>query len=487
MESGDGPPASLVRGLSAWDGVLLTIGSVVGTGIFLTTGDMARALPSGTGILLVWLAGGLLSLAGALTYAELGVLFPRAGGIYHFLAEAYGPLPGFLYGWACFTVIMSGGIAALAVGFGEYLGSFVAWFSTGHAVLTVPVGSGVWQISGGQVAAALAILLLTAVNYLGLREGATLQNLLTLLKVGSIVLFAAVGLLLPAKVTAGSAAVGSAGGAPAGGLLAGFGVAMIAALWTYDGWYGLTFSAGEMKNPSRDLPLGLVGGTAVIIVLYLLLNVVYLRALPVDAIAGTTRIGEAAAQALFGPVGGRLLAAAVLVSTFGCLSATILYSSRIYLPMARDGVFFRALAAVHPRYRIPGRSLWSQSLWALVLALSGSYEQLYTYTVFAAVVFHVATGAAVFVLRARRPELPRPYRVWGYPVVPALFLGASLLLVVNSLAERPLESLLGLGLLALGLPAYAWWRRPGAGRPPQPGGRSMRSPPPGSSTRSKKP
>ena len=433
--------------------MLLTIGSVVGTGIFLTTGDMARALPSGTGILLVWLAGGLLTLAGALTYAELGVLFPRAGGIYHFLKEAYGPLPGFLYGWACFTVIMSGGIAALAVGFGEYLGSFVPFFSTGNVLVSVPLGPLAWSVSGGQVAAAFAILFLTAVNYLGLREGAALQNLLTLLKVGSIVAFAGLGLLVPAKVAAGGG-----GAALSGGLLAGFGVAMIAALWTYDGWYGLTFSAGEMKDPARGLPLGLVGGTAIVMVLYLLLNVVYLRALPVESIAGTARIGEAAAQSLFGQAGGRLVAAAVLGSTFGCLSSTILYSSRIYLPMARDGLFFRSLAAIHPRHRVPGKSLWSQSLWALVLTLSGSYEELYTYTVFAAVLFHVATGAAVFVLRARRPELARPYRAWGYPLVPALFLGASLLLVANTLAERPVESLVGLGLLVLGLPAYAWWR-----------------------------
>ncbi|MGE5234038.1 MAG: APC family permease [Acidobacteriota bacterium] len=444
----------LVRGLGVVDGALLTVGSIIGTGIFITTGDMAKTVPHAGLILLVWVAGGLLTIAGALSYAELGVMFPRAGGIYLFLKEAYGPLWGFLYGWACFFVIMSGGIATLGVGFGEYLGSFVPFFSTQHELWALDLGGFVWRVSGGQVAAALAILFLTAVNYFGLREGALLQNLLTVLKIGSIALFVAIGFLVPAR----------AGGEltaplPAGHLLTGFGVAMIAALWTYDGWYGLVFSAGEVKRPERSLPLGLILGCVAVVVLYALLNLVYFRALPVAAMAETSRIGETAAQALFGGMGGRLVSLAVLISTFGCLSSTILYSSRIYHPMAEDGLFFRSLAAIHPRYRVPARSLWAQSLWSVVLALSGKYDQLYTYVVFAAVLFHVATGAAVFVLRRTRPEAPRPYRTWGYPWVPLAFILASLLLVGNTVLERPVQSLIGLGLVALGLPAYFYWRR----------------------------
>lgn len=445
---------SLVRGLGTWDTTLLTIGSVIGTGIFITTADIARVLPSQGMILLVWLVGGLLTLAGALTYSELGTIYPHAGGIYHYLKEAYGPLWGFLYGWACFLVIMSGGIAALAVAFGEYLGSFVPALSTGNVWLAVPVGSWSWSVSGGQVAAAGAILVLTAVNYVGLRQGALVQNLLTVLKVGSIAVFAAIGLLATAPESLSLAVA-----RPPGGLLAAFGVGMIAALWTYDGWYGPTFSAGEMRNPSRNLPLGLIGGTAVILLLYLLINLAYFRALPLEAMAATPRIAEAAAAALFGAGGARLVSAVVLVSTFGCLSATILFSPRIYLPMARDGVFFRALGRVHPRHRTPGRSMWAQSSWAIVLTLSGTYEQLYTYVVVAAVLFHLGTGAALLVLRRTRPELERPYKVWGYPAVPVLFVLASLLLVANSLVETPVESLLGLGLVALGIPAYVWWRR----------------------------
>lgn len=427
----------LVRGLGAWDGALLTIGSIVGTGIFLTTSDMARVLPHSGLILGVWLAGGLLTLAGALTYGELGAMFPRAGGLYHYLREAYGPLWGFLFGWAAFLVIMSGGIAALAVGFGTYLQSFLPFVSP-------------------KAAACAAILVLTAINHLGLKAGAGVQNALTVLKIGSIVAFVALGLFAPAPArTELASPAGPAGGA----LLAAFGVAMIAALWTYDGWYGLTCSAGELRNPGRNLPLGLILGTGIVVVLYMLLNLVYIRALTVPEMGGAARIGEAAADVLFGSTGARLVSLAVLVSTFGCLASTILYSSRIYQPMAEDGVFFRALAEVHPRFRTPVRSLWAQTAWALLLTLSGTYEQLYTYVVFVSVMFHAATAAAVIVLRRTRPDHPRPYRTWGYPVVPALFILACVLLIGNTLAEKPVESLLGLGLLALGLPAYLWFRK----------------------------
>jgi APA family basic amino acid/polyamine antiporter len=452
------PRVELTRGLGVWDGVLLTVGSVIGTGIFLVSADIAKVLPHGGMLLLVWLAGGLLSLTGALTYAELGAMFPRAGGIYHFLKEAYGPLPGFLYGWACFLVIMSGGIAAIAVGFGEYLGAFFPFSSTGNVLLSQTIGSWTWNLSGVQIMAVAAILVLTAVNHFGLKQGAAVQNLMTVLKIGAILAVAALGFLVPARSALGvTAPLGAA--SPGGGLLAAFGIAMIAALWTYDGWYGLTFSAGEMKNPGRSLPLGLIGGTAIITGLYLLINVVYLRAMPVEKMANESRIGEAAASILLGPVAGQWLAAAVVVSTFGCLAATILYSSRIYQPMAEDGLFFRSLSRIDPVTHVPARSLWAQSLWAVVLTLSGSYSQLYTYSVLVTVLFHVLAGAAVFVLRRTRPGTPRPYRVWGYPLVPISFLAAMLVLLINTVAERPVESLLGLGLVALGLPTYVWLRR----------------------------
>jgi APA family basic amino acid/polyamine antiporter len=451
-ETGGG--ASLVRRLGVWDGILVTIGSVIGTGIFLTTADVARALPHAGLILLAWVAGGVLTLAGALTYAELGVLFPKAGGQYHYLKEAYGPLWGFLFGWTSFLITMSGGIATLAVGFGEYLGFFVPFFSTKHALFAVPLGSFRWTVNGGQLAGALAIVAITAVNCVGLKEGAFVQNAVTVVKVGSIVGLAVLGLVAPAPVAPDYVAA-----LPGGGLLTAFGVAMIAVLWSYDGWYGFTFLAGETREPARSLPWGLIGGTLAITALYLLMNLVYLRAVPVAAMADSGRIGETAAAALFGPWGARIISAAVLVSTFGCLSSTILYAARIYLPMAQDGLFFRSLAVVHPRYLVPVGCLLAQGAWAVAQTFSGTYEQLYTYVVFALFLFHAATGAAVLVLRRTRPDLPRPYRTWGYPLVPLAFIATSMAFVANTLVEKPLESGIGLALVALGVPAYAFWRR----------------------------
>jgi APA family basic amino acid/polyamine antiporter len=298
------------------------------------------------------------------------------------------------------------------------------------------------------------ILLLTAVNYVGLKEGAGVQSAVTAVKVGSILLLGAAGLSAAAPVVPQLLAP-----LPEGHLWSAFGVAMIAVMWTFDGWYGVTNVGEEMRRPERDLPIGLIAGTLAVTALYALLNLVYVRALPLPVLAETSRVGESAALALFGPAGARLVVAAVLVSTFGCLSATILYAARIYLPMAQDGVFFPALARIHPRFRTPAACLAAQGAWSAVLTLSGSYEQLYTYTTFAVVGSYAATGGALIVLRRKRPELARPYRVWGYPLVPAAFALASLAFMLNTVVEKPREALAGLLLIVLGLPAYAFWRR----------------------------
>ena len=440
----------LLRALGARDVALLTVGSVLGSAIFIAAADVPRAVPHPLFVVGLWLLGGLLTIAGALTYAELGAMYPRAGGQYEYLRQAYGPLPAFLFGWAAFTVVMSGGIASLAVAFGEYLGSFVPFFS-GSNVLTTAGG---WPVRGSQVAAGLAIALLTAVNYMGVRKGAGLQNAVTVAKIASLLALAVLGLLLPAPAANDwTPPLPAAAGASA------FGVGMIAVFWSYDGWYNATFSVGETRDPGRNLPRGLIAGTVVVTALYVATAAAYFRALPMEEIAATPRIGEAAATALFGTAGGRLVGAAVVVSIFGCLSATILACARIYLPMAEDGVFFPALARVHPTYRTPGPSLVAQGAWSIALAFTGTYEQLYTYVVFAAFLFHVATAAAVFVLRRARPDAPRPYRTWGYPWVPIAFIVTSAAFVLNTLIERPRASLLGLALVALGLPAYAGWRR----------------------------
>jgi APA family basic amino acid/polyamine antiporter len=447
---------ALRRELGAMDAALLTIGSALGTGIFITTSDIARVLPHPGLIVAVWLLGGLLTLAGALTYAELGGMFPRAGGQYEYLRQAYGPLPAFLFGWGAFWIIMTGGNAALAVGFGEYLGAFIPFFSSSNILASLPLGSWTWTVSGGQLAGAAAIVGLTAINIGGLRAGARLQNVITAIKIAAITTLAAIGLLLPARTEAIFTAP------LAGSGIAAVGLALVAVLWSFDGWYAATNMTGEMRRPARDLPVGLIAGTGVITLLYVLANLAYVNTLTVEEMAATGRIAETAAQALFGQVGGRVISAAVLISTFGCLSATILWAARVYLPMAEDGLFFRSVAKIDPSSRVPVASLKAQAVWAIVLTFSGSYDQLYTYVVFALVIFHAATGAAVFVLRRTQPDTERPYRTWGYPWVPAIFVLSSLALVVNTLSERPLESLVGLGLLALGLPAYFFWRRQSA-------------------------
>lgn len=452
MAAPDPPTGTTLRpALGARDGALLTIGAMVGTGIFLTAGDVARALPHPALVLGAWLVGGALTLAGALAYAELGAMFPRAGGLYHFVREAWGPLPAFLYGWTCLLVIMTGGIAAIAVGFGEYFGALVPAFSGARVLWS----AGGWSVTGAQGAAALAIVALTAVNHLGVREGALVQNLFTLAKLGAVAALVGFGL------TRGGPwfAAAPASLPPLGSLAGAAGLALVAALWTYDGWYALTFTAAEMRAPARDLPRALLTGVAVVTALYLALNLVYLRVLPVAELARSPRAAESAAAVLFGAGGAALVAFGVALSSFGCLAATILYAARIYAPMAEDGVFPARFARVDARWRTPVAALWLQGAWAVVLALTGGYTSLFTYVTFGSLLFHLLGGLALFRLRRTRPDAERPYRAHGYPVVPALFVGATLLLAGGTLASTPRESLLGLLAIAAGLPAYAFWRR----------------------------
>ena len=449
------PPApTLVRSLGAVDGALITIGASVGSGIFLTTGDIARLCPQPSLILGLWAAGGLFALAGALAYAELGAMFPRAGGQYQFLKEAYGPLWGFLFGWTSFLVIMTGGVAAIAVGFGEYLGAFVPSLGSGVELLSLKLPGVRWTVTGPQLTAAVSVLALTAVNWLGVREGALVQNIATGLKFGALVVLVGIGLAAPAPVA-------PAWGAPLppGSFVAALGLGLVAVLWTYDGWYVLTFSAGEMRRPERTLPRGLVLGVAAVAMLYLAINWVYLRTLDVPTLARTSRVGEAAAAALLGPGAARAVTLVILLSMFGCLAANVLCCARIYLPMAEDGLFFRRLARIHPRHRTPSSSLLAQGVLAAAIALSGTYAELYTTVVFAGVLFHAATAAAVFVLRRTRPDAERPFRAWGYPWTTGAFVVVCLVVASVTLVQAPVRSVLGLGLIAAGLPAYAFWSR----------------------------
>ena len=441
--------AVLERRLGLFDSVMMMVGIVIGSGIFLTSGIMAQSIPSAGLLLLAWLVGGLLTLAGALTFAELGAAMPHAGGQYVYLREAYGHLAGFLFGWILFLVAMGGSIAALAVGFAEYVGHFFPAVSSARPVFLT--------VTTAQLVAVGVIVLLSAVNYIGVAFGKAVQNLFTVVKIGAIVGFIVLGLTIGTTGTIDFTVNPS--GQSLSALLIAFGVAIIAVTWSFDGWHNITYISGEVKDPQRNLPRALVTGTVIITVLYLLMNYVYLLAMPPREMAGVVRIAERAATALHGPTAAGFISAAVIVSTFGALNGAIFAGPRVYFAMARDRAFFRKVGEVHPRFRTPAFAILLQAIWAGLLTLSGTYEQLFTYVVFVTLLFWVAAIGAVFVLRRKAPDLPRPYRTWGYPVVPMVFIVASVAILVNTLFARPVESLAGLGITALGVPVYYYWHR----------------------------
>jgi basic amino acid/polyamine antiporter, APA family len=445
---------ALVRGISFWPATMLIVGNVVGSAVFLTTGTMVETLPSVTLILVAWLAGGLLACTGGLTFAELGAMLPRSGGMYVYLQEAYGSFPAFLFGWTMVLIVLPGGVAAVAVGFAESFSHFVPALSTSHVLASVPLPFGPLRISAGQVLAAFSIAVLAVANLSRVESASRAAALVTMLKVGAVVGLAAVAIAAWPQAPALSPVV-PAVARP----VAAFGVIMIAVMWAYEGWSYLAFAAGEVREPSRTLPRAFIYGTLGLTVLYALANFGYFVALPLPAMSGEVRIAEKAMTAAVGPFGASLVAAIVCLSTLGCNMSAVLACSRAGYGMAADGMFFKFAARVHPGTRTPYGALLGLAFWACALALSGSYDQLFTYVMFASVLFNVLGGLAIFTLRRTRPELPRPYRAWGYPIVPLVFVFGSSWLVVNTLLERPIESLAGLLLMVAGVPAYVYWRR----------------------------
>jgi len=433
----------LQRVLGLRSAILFVIGSVIGSGIFLTTGGMATVIPSTLLLLAAWTLGGVLAITGALTYAEMGAMFPRSGGVYVFLKEAYGPLIAFLYGWAALFVVISGGLAAVGVGFATYLSYF-------FPVLGSISFAGV---NGTQLVAAAMIVVLGVINYVGVRSGNLVNVVTTTAKVGALAALPIMALVAARVQPIYLPVVPPDLARPH----AAFGVAMIAVLWTYEAWYFVTYASGEIKDPQRNIPRALIAGILILMAIYVLVNVAYLHALSIEQMKGTTRIAERAATALIGPAGATFIAFTVVVSTFGNNGAALLAGSRLLFAMASDGVFLPAARRVHPRFRTPHIAIVALTIWSAVLALSGTYEQLFTYVMFASILFSVAAGVALFRLRYTMPDRARPYRTWGYPLVPAVFILGSLAFVLNTLVERPTQSLLGLGLLALGPPAYWYW------------------------------
>lgn len=451
---------NFLQEMNLLDTTFLVIGSVIGSGIFMTTGFIAEYLPSPGLILLVWLVGGFITLCGALTFAELGAMFPQAGGQYIYIREAYGSWAGFFYGWGFFWFIMCGGIAALAVAFAEFAGYFIPFLSTQSYLFQMNIWGLSYSLSVGQLVAVASILILTGVNYFGIKSGVVVQNIFTFLRLASVAGIIIFGLFLGRK--SGLMDFGQmfkAGSGFSFDAFKLFGLALIAVFWTYDGWYAVNCTAEEIKKPERNIPIGLILGTLSVTLIYCLVNLVYIMALPVEKMKGVARIGELASTQLFGPSVTFIISAAIMISIFGCLSATIIYGPRVYFAMAEDGSFFQSMTYIHPRYHVPTKALIGQAIWAALLCLSGTYQALFEFVVFALVIFFALTGLSVIVLRYKQSRRKRPYRAWGYPVLPAIFVLINIAVFFNTVFSQPGKSMIGLFILALGIPAFLFWKR----------------------------
>jgi APA family basic amino acid/polyamine antiporter len=430
----------LRRELTLLDSTMINVGSIIASAIFIVPASIAADLPSTFMILLVWVLGGVVSLFGALSIAELGALMPRAGGQFVYLREIYSPLWGFLYGWTAFVVIISGSISAIGVAFAAYLGYFIPLTET--AIKSIAIAS---------------ILLLTIINCFGVKLGAWIQNGFTFSKI------AALGLLIFLSfILSGGASENFQPLFPSGSLtsLVGpFGISMIAVLWAYDGWIEITFVAGEVKHPEKNVHRSLILSTVIIILLYLLINIAYIYVMSIGKLGQSTLVASDAATIILGPAGASFIAIAVILSTFGANNGYIFTGARIYYAMAKEGVFFKSLSSIHPNYKTPIPSLLAQGVWASFLVLTGTYEELFTYVIFASWVFYGMSCVGVFLLRKRWPTAPRPYKTWGYPYTPILFIIFSVYIFISAVLENPRDSLIGTIMIVSGIPAYFVWRR----------------------------
>jgi basic amino acid/polyamine antiporter, APA family len=480
---------------------MLVIGSMIGSGIFIVSAEISREVDSPALLIGAWAVTGFLTIVAALSYGELAAMMPRAGGQYVYLREALGPLWGFLYGWTLFLVIQTGTIAAVGVAFGKFLGVFWPSISSTHWLLhlwkvpPIPVGPMVLGnmdvgINTQNLMAILLTILLSIINIFGVKTGAAIQNVFTVAKAAGLLGLALIGLAFGRNTYAMRAnfghdffrnavhgalhpvQVGVGGPIVLVGTLTILAVAQVGSLFSSDAWNNVTFTAGEVKNPSRNLPLSLALGTFVVTMLYIACNFVYLMVLPLNGTAGGAsilergiqhaaedRVATAAMTQMIGPAGGLLMAAAIMISSFGCMNGLILSGARVYYAMAKDGLFFRKVSRLHPGYKTPAISLMVQMVWTCVLCISGTYGQLLDYIIFAALLFYILTIAGVFVLRRTHPDAERPYRAFGYPVLPAIYILMAVFIDVVLLRYKPQYTWPGLIVVLLGIPVYYAWSR----------------------------
>ncbi|MGB0034508.1 MAG: amino acid permease [Candidatus Acidiferrales bacterium] len=493
--TGAGEQTDLVKGLGLFDSTMLVVGSMIGSGIFIVSADIVHQVKSPGLLILVWLVTGVMTLIGALSYGELAAAMPHAGGQYVYLREALGPIWGFLYGWTLLLVIQTATIAAVAIAFAKFTAVMVPWFSASAWIWKVGT-FGPWQMWFGTLGpysvglnrqnllAILSIVLLTWINTRGLRLGSIVQNIFTVAKTGSLAALVLLGFWFSTAVArtanftdfwrnAGLSAVHPyPPDAPTWtiGTITLIGVAMVGALFSADAWNNITFTAGEVKNPSRNLPLSLAFGTLIVTVLYTLANVAYLRVLPISGdphgatvlsrgieFAADGRVGTALAEVIFGPAGAIVMAVAILISSFGCNNGLILSGARVYYVMSKDRLFFKSVGKVN-RFHAPAVALVVQCIWASILCLSGTYSQLLNFLIFAVLIFYILTLTALFVLRWKRPEMERPYRAFGYPFLPALYIVMAVFIEIQLLRYAPEYTWPGLIIVLLGVPVYWLWK-----------------------------
>jgi basic amino acid/polyamine antiporter, APA family len=447
---------TLARRLNLLDATLIVVGGVIGSAIFITPADVARQVPNPMLSLSLWVIAGLVALLAGFAFAELGAMFPEAGGQYVYIREVYGHFAAFLYGWVLFTAGNSAGLAGVAMGFALFVGRVIPRLSAETVLFSHAVLPGIrWNFTRGSLVAIVTIIVLTMINMRGVKLAAILQNFtgsLTLVCVGLMVLL---GLSFGHGSWSHFAAPPAT---PAWPPLAAIGIAFVALFWTYDGWNLISWVAGEIKDAERNLPRAMIWGIALVILTYVSANVVFIYALPIDQLARQTTLAQAAVSVLFSENFGRLVSLLIAISCFGSMSVVILSGARVYYAMAKDGVFVPALETLHPQWRTPVISLVAQCLWVCVLTASGGYEQIYTCFTFMMTATYAVTVAAVFILRRTRPDAKRPYRCFGYPWLPALYLLIAAVFLVNTLIERPVQSMAGVLLALTGIPAYFYWR-----------------------------
>jgi basic amino acid/polyamine antiporter, APA family len=447
---------TLVRGLGLLDSVLLLVSGIIGSSIFLTAKDIAGPLPQPVLFLAVWVLGALLSLCACFAFAELGSMFPDSGGQYIYLREAYGDLIAFLYGWMLFSVANGGTIAALSVASAAYLGQVFPCVSQDHISFSF---AGI-AVTRAHLLGLVLIAVVTYVNVVGLRWGALLQNVSTWTKFTAMAAFVVLGFAIGKGNWSNFHAhgVGLTMGMGPAQLISAMGVGLIAVYWAYDGWVYITWVAGEVKNPRRNVPLAMVLGVLAVGAIYIAMNVTYVYALPLKEVAAHETIAHTAASALFSPQAAVWLSLVIAISCFSAAATCTLSGARVYQAMAQDGVFFKRMAVIHPKWRTPAFSLFGQGIWAAALTISGRYDQLYTYVILGMVLSYELTVIGMFWLRWKRPDIPRPYRCTGYPWLPALYLIAGAAWILNTVWKRPVEAFWSIVIVLIGVPGYLYWK-----------------------------